>query len=92
LLRIVEGSSETQDLRQHLGAQWLRETRQAFLESYEQGATAAGQPAIAPLGDGLLELFLLEKAVYELKYEVENRPDWVRIPLRGLLDLLDTKK
>jgi maltose alpha-D-glucosyltransferase/alpha-amylase len=90
LLRIVEGSSEMQELRQHLGAQWLRETRQAFLESYEQGATAAGRPAIAPPGDSLLELFLLEKAVYELKYEVENRPDWVRIPLRGLLDLVGT--
>ena len=38
---------------------------------------------------GLLELFLLEKAMYELDYESENRPDWVRIPLRGLIELLD---
>jgi maltose alpha-D-glucosyltransferase/alpha-amylase len=38
--------------------------------------------------EGLLELFVLEKAVYELKYEVDNRPDWVRIPLIGLLDTL----
>ena len=37
---------------------------------------------------GLLELFVLEKAVYELKYEVDNRPDWVRIPLIGLLNIL----
>jgi predicted trehalose synthase len=32
---------------------------------------------------------LLEKALYELKYELDNRPDWVRIPLGGLSDILD---
>lgn len=36
----------------------------------------------------LLQTFLLEKAVYELKYELDNRPDWVIIPLRGILSLL----
>ena len=39
--------------------------------------------------NGLLELFVLEKAVYELKYEVDNRPDWVRIPLNGLMGALE---
>jgi maltose alpha-D-glucosyltransferase/alpha-amylase len=38
---------------------------------------------------GLLELFMLEKAFHELAYEVDNRPDWVRVPLAGLLDLLE---
>ncbi len=32
----------------------------------------------------LMETFLLEKAVYELNYELNNRPDWVMIPLRGI--------
>jgi maltose alpha-D-glucosyltransferase/alpha-amylase len=36
----------------------------------------------------LLELFVLEKAIYELAYESENRPDWLAIPLRGLLGVL----
>jgi maltose alpha-D-glucosyltransferase/alpha-amylase len=36
----------------------------------------------------LLDLFLLDKALYELSYELNNRPDWVRIPLRGILALL----
>ena len=32
---------------------------------------------------GLLALFELEKALYELRYELDNRPDWVHVPLRG---------
>jgi maltose alpha-D-glucosyltransferase/alpha-amylase len=35
----------------------------------------------------LLDLFIVEKAVYELHYELNNRPDWIEIPLRGILDL-----
>ena len=34
-----------------------------------------------------LELAMLQKVLYELSYELNNRPDWVSIPLRGLLDL-----
>jgi maltose alpha-D-glucosyltransferase / alpha-amylase len=32
----------------------------------------------------LIETFLLEKAIYELGYELNNRPDWVLIPIRGI--------
>ena len=35
----------------------------------------------------LLDAYLLEKAVYELSYELNNRPDWVRIPLQGIRHL-----
>ena len=38
--------------------------------------------------DELLRLFVLDKALYELNYELNNRPDWVRIPLWGIFDLL----
>ncbi len=88
-LRLVGGGSDSQRLRERLGAQWLRETRQAFIASYDKVATASGQPGAAAQRGGLLELFLLEKAMYELNYEAENRPDWVRIPLRGIIELLD---
>jgi starch synthase (maltosyl-transferring) len=44
-------------------------------------------PPQEPLGV-LLNIFLLDKAVYELGYELNNRPDWLRIPLRGILQLL----
>jgi maltose alpha-D-glucosyltransferase/alpha-amylase len=37
----------------------------------------------------LLEVHLLEKALYELVYELNNRPAWVELPLRGILGLLE---
>ncbi|SDL90862.1 maltose alpha-D-glucosyltransferase/ alpha-amylase [Catalinimonas alkaloidigena] len=40
----------------------------------------------------LLQIFLLEKAVYELGYELNNRPNWVGIPLRGIRKLLEDSK
>jgi maltose alpha-D-glucosyltransferase/alpha-amylase len=36
----------------------------------------------------MLDALVLEKAIYELGYELNNRPDWVRIPLQGILDLV----
>jgi maltose alpha-D-glucosyltransferase/alpha-amylase len=37
----------------------------------------------------MMDAYLLEKAMYELGYELNNRPDWVRIPLQGISQLLD---
>jgi maltose alpha-D-glucosyltransferase / alpha-amylase len=37
----------------------------------------------------LLDFYLLEKTVYELSYELNNRPDWIDIPLEGLVALLN---
>jgi maltose alpha-D-glucosyltransferase/alpha-amylase len=39
--------------------------------------------------DRLLRAFLLEKACYEIQYEINNRPEWVRIPLVGILSLVE---
>jgi maltose alpha-D-glucosyltransferase/alpha-amylase len=39
--------------------------------------------------DRRLRLFELEKALYELHYELGHRPDWVRVPVAGILQLLD---
>jgi maltose alpha-D-glucosyltransferase/alpha-amylase len=53
-----------------------------------RGAVARGAAlydALQP-GQGLLGLFELEKALYELRYELGNRPSWVGIPLQGILD------
>jgi maltose alpha-D-glucosyltransferase/alpha-amylase len=37
----------------------------------------------------LLDVYLLEKAIYELGYELNNRPDWVKLPLLGILSLME---
>ena len=48
----------------------------------------ANTPAPATLDSDLLRLFMVEKAAYEICYELSNRPDWVDVPLRGLLATL----
>jgi maltose alpha-D-glucosyltransferase/alpha-amylase len=71
-----------------VAASWERVTREAFLDAYRR--TVAGS-ALLPDFDAaapLLRLFELEKAAYELRYELENRPSWAGIPLRGLEGLL----
>ncbi|MGH8680693.1 MAG: maltose alpha-D-glucosyltransferase [Burkholderiales bacterium] len=70
-----------------LAAAWEEEVRATFLRAYDESARAAGPyPSLAAVR-GLLELFELEKAFYELRYEMANRPAWVRIPLLGILAL-----
>ena len=70
---------------------WTAWTSAAFLKSYL--ALADGQPflprAARRTAQLLLDVYLLEKALYELRYELNNRPDWARIPLHGILQLLD---
>jgi maltose alpha-D-glucosyltransferase/alpha-amylase len=68
---------------------WQTWTTAAFLRGYF--TSAAGSlfiPAASSQRDALLRLFVLEKALYELNYELTNRPDWVRIPLKGIFELL----
>jgi trehalose synthase-fused probable maltokinase len=69
---------------------WEERARAGFLEGYR----ARVDPALLPPGqeatDKLLAIFELEKAIYELRYELNNRPDWVAIPVAGILRLLET--
>ena len=62
-----------------------------FLRSYLQLTADAG---FLPLDEqqlsGLLDFFLLEKAVFELGYEANSRPEWIDIPAMGILDILDS--
>jgi len=70
-----------------LARAWEAEARREFLAAYE---AAAGGSIYSSFGEvrGLLELFELEKALYELRYELNNRPGWVDIPLRGIIALV----
>ena len=68
---------------------WYTWVGVAFLRAYL--ATAKDEAFLSkdPLElQVLLDAYLLEKAVYELGYELNNRPHWLKVPLRGLLQLL----
>ena len=57
----------------------------SFLAAYREAHAHAARPWVAAKAEGpLLDLFLLEKAAYEVCYEAANRPGWIHIPLRGL--------
>jgi maltose alpha-D-glucosyltransferase/alpha-amylase len=60
---------------------WEAQSRRAFLDAYRVDADQRG----------LLELAEVEKLLYELRYELANRPDWIHVPVRGALALLGVK-
>jgi maltokinase len=68
---------------------WEERAREAFISGYLE----AVDPVLLPPGETptrtLLSIFELEKAVYELRYELNNRPDWVGIPVAGIARLLE---
>jgi trehalose synthase-fused probable maltokinase len=65
--------------------EWYRSARAAFLKGYHAVAGKAGfSPHSQQEHDLLLDVYLLDKAVYELTYELNNRPDWVALPLAGI--------
>jgi maltose alpha-D-glucosyltransferase/alpha-amylase len=67
---------------------WYRWVAATFLAAYLE--EASGQPFLPANGadlESMLEVSILQKTLYEMAYELNNRPDWVSIPLRGLLDI-----
>jgi predicted trehalose synthase len=69
---------------------WFAWTSASFLQSYfEHAEPGAFLPSGAAARRTLLTAYLLEKALYELRYELNNRPDWVKIPLEGILRLVN---
>jgi maltose alpha-D-glucosyltransferase/alpha-amylase len=65
---------------------WAIQVRKAFLLAYDTEARHAALYSSFVPGEGLLGLFELEKALYELRYELSNRPTWAGIPLQGILE------
>jgi maltose alpha-D-glucosyltransferase/alpha-amylase len=70
---------------------WAKWTGDRYLDDYLKAARgAAFLPPTREEIMALLQLHLLEKAVYELGYELNNRPEWVAIPLEGISQTLQS--
>ncbi|HKW82892.1 MAG TPA: maltose alpha-D-glucosyltransferase [Burkholderiaceae bacterium] len=89
LHRTAQGAAELERFTP-IARRWESGLREAFLRTYREVtvsgrlyASAAAFEAARPL----LDLFELEKALYELRYELDNRPDWVGVPLAGIAAL-----
>ncbi len=89
LFAYTAGRPDTVDQLTRWGQAWDTWATGAFLRGYF-GAVEGSLfvPANPTQRDDLLCLFVLEKALYELNYELNNRPDWVRIPVSGIRRLL----
>ena len=71
-------------------ARYLPAAKQAFLAAYRPAARIGHRWKDADGEASLLDLFMLEKAAYELCYEAANRPSWIGVPLAGLAELANS--
>jgi maltose alpha-D-glucosyltransferase / alpha-amylase len=88
LTRFTDGRPADAEKLEPWGRLWERAVCDEFLKAYRN---AVGESPIIPsqpsVFQALLETYILDKALYELIYELNNRPTWVRIPLHGILSL-----
>ena len=80
---ILRGRSVASDFEEN--------ARDTFLEHYLGSVEPTLLPGGAAAVANLLAVFELEKAIYELQYELENRPDWVTIPVAGIVRMLESE-
>ncbi|HVJ31697.1 MAG TPA: maltose alpha-D-glucosyltransferase [Terriglobia bacterium] len=79
----------TAEMRAQLLEEFRRRATSSFLEAYIAVQEKTEQPWLAsPADHALLRLFLIEKAAYEVLYELHNRPAWISYPLRGLVNVM----
>ena len=69
---------------------WYDAVRDAYLDGYLKSAeNASFMPRERRQLDELLSVYTIEKAIYEADYELNNRPDWLHIPLNGLNTIIE---
>ena len=68
---------------------WPQAMGETFLQAYLETAKDSAFVPSEQDRDILLRAYLMEKAVYELGYELNNRPDWAHIPMSGILSLIE---
>jgi maltokinase len=71
--------------------EWETQAREAFLDGYLSTVDANLLPPGPAATASVLGIYELEKAVYELRYELDNRPDWVSIPVAGIERILGSE-
>jgi maltose alpha-D-glucosyltransferase/alpha-amylase len=70
-------------------AHWRDRSSEAFLSGYRDAmSNRLIWPTSSHASDNMLKFFLLEKAFYEIEYEMAHRPDWLRVPITGALRIL----
>ena len=84
---VVVRSADLESLGEWATA-WYGWVSASFLSGYFASVDASLIPNSEDELEVLLDAYLLEKAIYELGYEMNNRPDWLRIPVKGILDLV----
>jgi maltokinase len=91
MLRSFAYAASASELQRGLTAPegWEERARESFLAGYLEAVDSALMPPGEPPTRTMLSIFELEKAVYELRYELNNRPDWVGIPVAGIVRLLE---
>jgi maltose alpha-D-glucosyltransferase/alpha-amylase len=86
----ADSSDEASVARQRIASRYRSEARTAFYDAYRLAAADLPHEWHAREGEGAaLALFSLEKAAYEILYEASHRPDWLDVPLHGLLELVN---
>jgi len=85
--------SDSEERARRASIAWRGMIDAAFLDGYRE-AVSVSRAAVTDLEteSRLLRLSLLTKALYEVDYEANNRPDWIEIPARGVLNILDEIK
>jgi trehalose synthase-fused probable maltokinase len=68
---------------------WEDEAREQFLDAYRASSAVVVLPASLEAQDQQLVMFELEKAFYELRYELDHRPDWIDIPVTSIVSMLE---
>jgi maltose alpha-D-glucosyltransferase/alpha-amylase len=84
------GRPDDREVVEPVARLWYDEATEAFLGGYLEAIEGAlSYPKDPDVANRLIELFVLEKALYEVNYELNHRPDWLAIPLKGILSLLE---
>lgn len=90
---LMQQSADEQDKAEI--AAWVKEATDAFVNAWREAVGVSDLP-LAPVNDdafaSVLNLMIAEKALYELRYEMNNRPDWLWIPLDALLRLTGSEE